>query len=730
MGSEVDDVLNVVLDNAVFQAAGKVGRKWHTVLEAIILGLICVMSFIIRLFAVIRYESVIHEFDPHFNWRTTEYLDDKGFYDFWNWFDDGSWYPLGRVVGQTLYPGLMTSAVMMNKGLRMLGFMVSVKDCCVFFAPVFSGLCAIAAHLCAKEASGRAEAGLFAAFFIAIVPSYLSRSVAGSYDNEGCAIFAIVFSFYTYAKAVNTGSLFWGLNCALAYLYMVASWGGYIFVVNTIAVYTMVMLLLGRFSTRLFVAYSCFYVVGTVFCFCIPFVGFNAIMSSEHLGSHGVFLVGNVYFFQSYIIPRLPRGFTKVLLKSISVVAAAGFVLLVTYLTISGKSQWGGRSMTLLDPTYATKYIPIIASVSEHQPTTWANYIMDLHVIVFLAPVGVFVCFKRRTDASLLIGVFGLIAVYFSGVMIRLLLVLSSAASLLAGIGASWLLTSFLPTLRKANILDHVRISQEKGKPRQPISGIGKLVAIFGAGVVAMWSFHYVTHCTWISAMAYSSPSIVIMHKKNNGDRIIQDDFREAYYWLRQNTHQKATIACWWDYGYQISVLGNRTVHADNNTWNNTHIATVGLLLASNEKKAYDIARRLDADYVLIIFGGVGHYSSDDIAKFLWPVRIASGVFPKELNEADYTQPYGYRVDEAATEKFRESVMYKMSYYRASEVTGGQDHVRGSKIGYPDINFQHFEEAFTSENWIVRIYKVKDLKNRDTFRIRKKADSKLKKGSK
>jgi dolichyl-diphosphooligosaccharide--protein glycosyltransferase len=35
---------------------------------------------------------------------------------------------------------------------------------------------------------------------------------------------------------------------------------------------------------------------------------------------------------------------------------------------------------TLLDPTYAKKFIPIVASVSEHQPTTWASYIFDLHL--------------------------------------------------------------------------------------------------------------------------------------------------------------------------------------------------------------------------------------------------------------------------------------------------------------------------------------------------------------
>jgi hypothetical protein len=37
-----------------------------------ILGLICLLAFSIRLFAVVRYESVIHEFDPYFNFRTTK----------------------------------------------------------------------------------------------------------------------------------------------------------------------------------------------------------------------------------------------------------------------------------------------------------------------------------------------------------------------------------------------------------------------------------------------------------------------------------------------------------------------------------------------------------------------------------------------------------------------------------------------------------------------------------
>ena len=60
--------------------------------------------------------------------------------------------------------------------------------------------------------------------------------------------------------------------------------------------------------------------------------------------------------------------------------------------------------------------------------------------------------------------------------------------------------------------------------------------------------------------------------------RQIIDDFREAYYWLWQNTQDDARIMSWWDYGYQIAGMGNRTTLVDNNTWNNSHIALVSLI--------------------------------------------------------------------------------------------------------------------------------------------------------
>ena len=77
------------------------------------------------------------------------------------------------------------------------------------------------------------SAGLLAAAFIGIAPGYISRSVAGSYDNEAIAIFLLMTTFYLWIKALKLGSAFWGMVAALFYGWMVAAWGGYVFITNS-----------------------------------------------------------------------------------------------------------------------------------------------------------------------------------------------------------------------------------------------------------------------------------------------------------------------------------------------------------------------------------------------------------------------------------------------------------------------------------------------------------------
>jgi dolichyl-diphosphooligosaccharide--protein glycosyltransferase len=97
-----------------------------------------------------------------------QFLSKNGIYEFWNWFDDRTWYPLGRVIGGTVYPGLTLTAGTIWWLLNSLNIPLSVETVCVFTAPIFSANASWATYLLTKEAKGTG-AGLMAAAILAMV---------------------------------------------------------------------------------------------------------------------------------------------------------------------------------------------------------------------------------------------------------------------------------------------------------------------------------------------------------------------------------------------------------------------------------------------------------------------------------------------------------------------------------------------------------------------------------
>ncbi|XP_068706949.1 dolichyl-diphosphooligosaccharide--protein glycosyltransferase subunit STT3A [Montipora foliosa] len=689
-------------------------EKQDTLLKLLILSICCVLSFSTRLFSVLRFESVIHEFDPYFNYRTTRFLAEEGFYKFHNWFDDRAWYPLGRIIGGTIYPGLMVTSAVLYHILNFFHITIDIRNVCVFLAPLFSSLTTLVTYHLTKELKD-ASAGLVAAAMISIVPGYISRSVAGSYDNEGIAIFCMLLTYALWIKSVKTGSLFWSTMCALAYFYMVSSWGGYVFLINLIPLHVLALMVTGRFSHRIYVAYCSVYCLGTILSMQISFVGFQPVQSSEHMAAFGVFGLCQIHAFVDYVRAHMPREHFQLLFKTVVLIAAVAVSTVGGILTFTGKiSPWTGRFYSLLDPSYAKNNIPIIASVSEHQPTTWSSFYFDLQLMVFMFPVGLYYCFYKLTDANIFIIMYGVTSIYFAGVMVRLMLVLAPVACILSGISVSTVLTLYMKNL------DVSRRDRKTPKKTDPTYPIKNEVATAMVGLMTVLLITYTFHCTWVTSEAYSSPSIVLSAKQHDGSRVIFDDFREAYYWLRQNTPENSKVMSWWDYGYQITAMANRTILVDNNTWNNTHISRVGQAMASGEDRAYEIMRELDVNYVLVIFGGLTGYASDDINKFLWMVRIGGSTEKgRHIKEHDYYTATGeFRIDKGGSQVLLNCLMYKMCYYRFGSVyteqgkPTGYDRVRNAEIGNKEFELDVLEEAYTTEHWLVRIYKVKDLENR------------------
>lgn len=606
-------------------------------------------------------------------------------------------------------------------------------------------------------------AGLTAAVLLAMVPSYISRSVAGSYDNEAVAIFALIFTFYLYIKTLNTGSLFYATLNSIAYFYMVCSWGGYTFIINLIPMHVLLCIVTGRYSSRLYIAYAPLVVLGTLLASLVPVVGFNAVMTSEHFASFLVFIiihvVALVYYIKGVLSAKMFKVAVTLILTLGAIVCCAVVAVLIALVASSPTKGWSGRSLSLLDPTYASKYIPIIASVSEHQPPTWPSYFMDLNVLAFLVPAGIIACFSPLSDASSFVILYIVTSVYFSGVMVRLMLVLAPAACIMSGIALSdafEVLTRSikfqLPGSSVNSQVDAGERSSENVVPQNDMAKTDKteetlkerpsrknrkkerehvagekpsirskiekrlLVLPLEASILSIFLLvllgaFYVVHCVWAAAEAYSAPSIVLTSHSHDGLHVF-DDFREAYAWLSHNTDVDDKVASWWDYGYQTTAMANRTVIVDNNTWNNTHIATVGTAMSSPEKAAWEIFNSLDVKYVLVVFGGLVGYPSDDINKFLWMVRIGGGVFP-HIKEPDYLRDGQYRIDSQATPTMLNCLMYKLSYYRFVETDGkGFDRVRRTEIGKKHFKLTHFDEVFTTHHWMVRIYKLKPPKNR------------------
>lgn len=360
-----------------------------------------------------------------------------------------------------------------------------------------------------------------------------------------------------------------------------------------------------------------------------------------------------------------------------------GFVLLVfgisfgglVLLTVSGViAPWTGRFYSLWDTGYAKIHIPIIASVSEHQPTAWPAYFFDLNLLIWLFPAGVYLCFQKLADEQVFVVVYSILASYFSGVMVRLMLTLTPIVCVAAALAVSSLLDTYLSLESPEDPADSATEAGSNGTPapskkaakldglrsmRQPLVGIYSTFSKMSVvSALTAYLLIFVLHCTWVTSNAYSSPSVVLASRLPDGSQHIIDDYREAYQWLRQNTAEDAKIMSWWDYGYQIGGMADRPTLVDNNTWNNTHIATVGKAMSSREEVSYPIMRQHEVDYVLVVFGGLLGYSGDDINKFLWMVRIAEGIWPDEVKERDFFTDRGeYRVDEGATETMKNSLM-------------------------------------------------------------------------
>jgi len=125
---------------------------------------------------------------------------------------------------------------------------------------------------------------------------------------------------------------------------------------------------------------------------------------------------------------------------------------------------------------------------------------------------------------------------------------------------------------------------------------------------------------TWLS-WADFPPSI--LNGGSSFSNFASDDWKDATLWIKQNTPEDAIIASWWDYGYWISTLSERTTIVDNATLIDWQIQKMGFALITPPQNSWHI---LSSDPTT----DVSKYLGDDMINYL------GGEFPEDF-DLDYT---------------------------------------------------------------------------------------------
>jgi len=726
----------------------------------------------IRMHAIRTFGLVIHEFDPWFNFRAAQYLADNGISRFFKWYDYMSWSPLGRPVGTTIYPGMQIASVYIWNAINYFGVNMSLNDVCCY-TPVWFGVFAtILLTILTYVCTGLIGSALVAGFIMAVIPAHLMRSVGGGYDNESVAVSCLTLTFLMWILSLNEkdGNKYSlvGVLTGLAYTCMVATWGGFIFVLNMIGLHAIFLVFIGRFSTKLYTSYTLWYIVGTIGAMQVPVVGRTPLKSLEQLAPMGVFFILQALqlsehptFLALLKYKKDDMTTTDKLKVKAQIFGALALVVALVIGALWPTGYFGPLSSRIrgLFVKHTRTGNPLVDSVAEHQPANPAAFYQFLHYTCYIAPFGFAIAvfqsiikpifkpssYSARSDPMSFVVVYSFVTYHFATKMNRLMLLMGPVSAILCGIAlggaiefciyeVSTLIQAIIgtetkkvkvegakePTAKGTEKTKEVKDGTPKDKKKKKSTpetattkassssgGIGdlletkvnevnnlpfvkllrKVIACALVYIVVKYTPDFHTY-TQQMAHGLSNPSLMFQARLGNGEIIMVDDYREGYWWLRDNTPKDSRVMAWWDYGYQITGIGNRTTIADGNTWNHEHIALLGRCLTSPEARAHKIVKHL-ADYVLIWAGGGG----DDLAKSPHMARIGNSVF-EDICPGDPTcQKFGF-IDRqmTPTPMMEASLLYRLHQNRVNP-----------KVR---VNSSLFREVFISKYGKMRIYEV------------------------
>jgi dolichyl-diphosphooligosaccharide--protein glycosyltransferase len=287
------------------------------------------------------------------------------------------------------------------------------------------------------------------------------------------------------------------------------------------------------------------------------------------------------------------------------------------------------RYLNAINP-FLTTLDPLTDSVAEHATTSIELSFFFHSILLIFSALGVWFLLSskisssiifERNDMRVFVLIMGLTGVYVSSAFIRLEVFASISLIFLTSIGLSILIKEIFK----------INLSKKKNYSLK-ISSIMIIFILFTIPLV------YPTTSNWISSVDFP-PTIL-----NGGTTYPpSNDWLETLEWIKLNTPEDSIVASWWDYGYWISTVAERTTLIDNATLGDWQIKKVAEIFMSTPDESWNLLTAWDVDYVVVYVAAQrldGDWNGDslyilngggDESKKPWLMNIANVELSKYL---------------------------------------------------------------------------------------------------
>jgi len=601
--------------------------------------MILTIAILIRLMPL-RWGFFLSEFDPYMQYRMVEHIVKNGFISWFNWHDPLSWYPWGRDIPTTTYPGLSFTTAILFKFLNSLGLNVSAFQVSVIFPVIMGAMACVAIYVFGKEIWSNSVA-LFSALFLAFSASHISRTSLGFFDDETIGIFAMLLVFTFYLKSISKNrslrsSIFYALLAGFSLAYLSCSWGAFRYPLALIAIFSALITILGKYSRRLFMAFIITYSIEFILISQLPYLGYAIFTEwSTVLVVLGAFVI--LLFYELFI--HIKKYYLRLITVLSFIGIAIGGMLFLWKIGIISSPE--SKFMAILFPQQRLQ-MPLIESVAEHRPATWASFFYEYGFLIILGIFGMIFPLQRFKEKDIFIVLYGVTALYFAASLVRLTLILAPAVCVLAAIGIVELSKPSLDILREAVIFP-------KRKLRLPRVGREFGVAILLILIILMLPTLNASVEVAYTPTTIATSSLPFAPRGEEANRY--QDWLQALVWMKENLPEESVVMSWWDYGYWITGLAEKRTLADNGTINGTQIAMIARAFLSNETFALPIMKRYNVTHVAIFVtfmesnGRVQFLGLGEDNKWYWMARIGNNsvfedstirFFEKRLEDKNY----------------------------------------------------------------------------------------------